>query len=106
MRATTAAVIGGAVGSFTMLGLLMWWKKAKVLDPYVANVEAASSGSAVARNEMAVKAREVTQTLERMGHDYTEAIAQMTAEQYLADRYGLTPERIAGIKRLATVFGV
>lgn len=106
MTNTTAALVGGVTGSVLALAGLMVWKKLAVLDPFVENVEAAAGGDAFAQSEMARRARQVSQNLETLATSRTELIAQMTAEKYLADQYGLTAERIAGMKRLAAVFGV
>lgn len=105
LRSDVAALIGGVAGSLVTLGALLVYKKFAELDPLVANVEAAASGTASGRSVMAAKAREVVANLDALGNQYTEALAKETAERYIADVYGLTPERIAGIDRLSRVLG-
>jgi len=106
LRSDVAALLGGVAGSLVMLGTLLVYKKFAELDPLIANVEAAASGTASGRSAMAEKAHEVVANLDALGNSYTEALARETAERHIADTYGLTAERIAGIERLARVLGV
>jgi hypothetical protein len=99
-------LIGGSIGALVVFGFLFWRKKVVELDPFVANVEAAAAGSAVARSTMAARARELTRNLDALGQTKTEEIANRVAEQYMADQYGITPARVESLKRIASAFGM
>lgn len=73
------ALLVGTVAGTLVTGFLMLRKK-RVLDAQGGAIEAG---------------------LSQLGSSYAEQVAKRTADQYMADVYGLTPERIANIGSLA-----
>lgn len=96
MKPWMAAVFGGVAVSGVILGV----RVVKILR-ITKNAEDAAAGDAEAQSAIAVEA----QGLRTRTEAYVRQLAEEEATRYMADVYGLTPERIAGIKRLATVFG-
>ncbi len=43
--------------------------------------------------------------LSQLGDEYANEVARQAADQYMADVYGLTPERMAGMSRLSDTLG-
>lgn len=78
-----ALVAGGVVG-LGIAGYFMWQKKAAI----------EARGSAIEAG------------LAQLGETYAQEVARQSAEAYMRDTYGITPDRIEGISRLATALGV
>lgn len=95
------AVFGGVAGSALVLTFLVWRKKQEL----EARAELVSAGSELTEDEAARAVAELRSDLGDYGQRYTEVVAEQTADRYLAQIYGLTPERIESMSRLSSILG-
>lgn len=100
MNDVTTVVVGATTGAALVMAYAIY-TKAKQLQDVVANAEAAASGSAVARTRLAQQAAGIRTRLSEYAETETMTLAEQTAEQYMADVYGITAERM---QRLANLF--
>lgn len=88
------AAVGGLVGGGLVLGVLVYGKVTEIKQ-MTANAEAAAAGDAAARSALARQAAGIPARLGAYAEAETLKVVDQTAKQYLADVYGLTPERMA-----------
>lgn len=103
MKAWQGALLGGSVGALAVLGVLTFRKVSAVQDWASELQEAAQGGTA--QTELQEYAGYLRQRLAAVAAERTTVLAKQTADATLGD-YGLTPERIAAMQRLAQTFGV
>lgn len=103
MRPWHVALGGGVLAS----GVLLYFFATEKKETYEARgraIEAAMATgqgqSVLAREAQAIKGR-----LETYGRQYTERLAQASADAHMARAYGITPARIQGLDRLARTIG-
>ncbi len=92
------ALVGGVIGAGVALGFLVY-RKVGQMQTVIAGVEAATEGGP-ARSALAVRAAQVKTNIERFARVETERVASETAERYIYDRFGLTPDRIRRLEAL------
>jgi hypothetical protein len=105
MKPAYVALLTGAGVATAIVGVFVWRKKSEI-EGTLANVEAAASGDALARTALARQAAQLREDIERVARERVELVANREAEAYIGTAFGLTPERIASIGRLANTLGV
>lgn len=103
MKSGVAALIAGIVGGGISVGYLAWLKKSHY-ENRVRAIEAAAAGDGPASTALARRAVEMREAVESHAEAYAAQVAQQTADAHIRDRFGLTPERVASIERLARIF--
>lgn len=104
MKPWVAAVAAGTAGAAITVGLLAWRLKGR-LEARVANIEAAAQGAAAPGGSLAMQAANIRYRIGADASAHATQLATRVAEDHIYGTFGLTPERIAGIQRLASVFG-
>jgi hypothetical protein len=94
------ALLGGLLGGGLVVFTLALVTK-RTLQAEVEQTVAEATGSAEARAVLARDARIVSDKLRGYATTYATDLATRTAQHTLASEYGLTPDRIARLERLA-----
>jgi hypothetical protein len=94
------AAVGGALAAGGIYGFLLWRKKQQLEAMITTVASGTSTSSALAQEAAAVRNR-------IKAHAEAEAsrVARESAERYMGEIYGLTPQRIASIGALASRLG-
>lgn len=104
-RTATMAAAGGLVVGGAVIAILALQKK-RQLEAMVANVQAAVAGDARAQSQLARDATAMKARLETFAKAQATQVAAETAQTYLRTVYGITPERVASIGRVADSLGI
>lgn len=99
------ALLGGLLGS----GVALFFLAGKKVSDLEARAKAIETGRGATSMDALVLSRRAQQLETDLRHEVERQIAasaSATADQYMADVYGLTPQRIASISALARRLGV
>jgi hypothetical protein len=99
MKSWHVALIGGTGASAIVLTFLILQKKREF--EVESNRMRTQLTSDIARGEY----RTQLDALRAQLSAYAEVVANQAADAHLINTYGLTPERMAGLRRLAAMFG-
>ena len=103
-RVALIAGAGGLAVGGAVIAILALHKKRQI-EAMVKNVRSSVAGNERAQTQLARDAAAMKTRLESFAKAEATRVAAETAETYLRTQYGITPDRIAAISRLADRFG-
>lgn len=97
-----AAFLAGFIGGGLVAGFLIYQKGRELSGRGKALAQNLAEGGADLESYLLTQGSDLAADLERLALEESTRVARVSADQYMSDVYGLTPERMARIGVLGT----